>query len=153
MNWEAIGAVGEILGAIGVIATLGYLAVQIRQNTASNRQAAARSTVDSINRLNIVSVEQPDLLDLLTRGMANLAELDPREGARFHVLWMSSFIVYQQVFFHAERGEIEPHLRNLIDSHMFEYLGTPGLGAWWEANSKRFSSKFVAYVDAGKPGK
>ena len=27
MNWEAIGAVGEVLGAVGVIATLGYLAV------------------------------------------------------------------------------------------------------------------------------
>ena len=54
MNWEAIGAVGEILGAIGVIVTLGYLAVQIRQNTASNRQAAARSTVDAINRLNFL---------------------------------------------------------------------------------------------------
>ena len=33
MNWEAIGAVGEVLGAIGVIATLVYLAVQIRQNS------------------------------------------------------------------------------------------------------------------------
>ena len=32
MNWEAIGAIGELLGAIGVIATLGYLAFQIRQN-------------------------------------------------------------------------------------------------------------------------
>ena len=33
MNWEAIGAIGEVLGAIGVIVTLAYLAVQIRQNT------------------------------------------------------------------------------------------------------------------------
>ena len=33
MNWEAIGAIGESLGAIGVIATLIYLAVQIRQNS------------------------------------------------------------------------------------------------------------------------
>ena len=32
MNWDAIGAIGEILGAIVVIATLGYVAVQIRQN-------------------------------------------------------------------------------------------------------------------------
>lgn len=26
MNWDAIGAIGEILGALGVIVTLGYLA-------------------------------------------------------------------------------------------------------------------------------
>jgi hypothetical protein len=32
MNWEAIGAIGEVLGAVGVVATLGYLAFQLRQN-------------------------------------------------------------------------------------------------------------------------
>ena len=31
-NWEAIGAIGEILGAIAVVATLAYLAVQIRES-------------------------------------------------------------------------------------------------------------------------
>ena len=30
MNWAAIGAVGEIVGAIAVVATLGYLAIQTR---------------------------------------------------------------------------------------------------------------------------
>ncbi len=30
MNWEAIGAIGEILGALAVVLTLGYLAVQVR---------------------------------------------------------------------------------------------------------------------------
>ena len=33
MNWEAIGAIGELAGAIGVIVTLVYLAIQIRQNS------------------------------------------------------------------------------------------------------------------------
>ena len=33
MNWEAFGAIGEGVGAIGVILTLGFLALQIRQNT------------------------------------------------------------------------------------------------------------------------
>ena len=31
LNWEAIGALGEIVGAVAVIATLVYLAIQIRQ--------------------------------------------------------------------------------------------------------------------------
>ena len=30
MNWDAIGAVGEILGAAAVVATLVYLAIQVR---------------------------------------------------------------------------------------------------------------------------
>jgi hypothetical protein len=40
MDWNAIGALGELAGAIGVILSLIYLASQIRQNTLSNRIAA-----------------------------------------------------------------------------------------------------------------
>ena len=40
MNWNAIGAIGEVVGATGVIATLIYLSVQIRQNTKAVRGAA-----------------------------------------------------------------------------------------------------------------
>lgn len=33
MNWEAAGALGEIVGAVAVVATLVFLAIQLRQNT------------------------------------------------------------------------------------------------------------------------
>ena len=38
MNWEAIGAIGEALGALVVVITVGYLAIQIRQNTAQQKR-------------------------------------------------------------------------------------------------------------------
>ena len=38
MNWDAIGAIGEILGAIAVLITLVYLTTQIRQNTAQQKR-------------------------------------------------------------------------------------------------------------------
>ena len=37
MNWEAIGAIGEIAGAIAVFASLIYLAKQIRRSDATTR--------------------------------------------------------------------------------------------------------------------
>ena len=45
MNWDAIGAIAELLGAVGVIASLIYLATQIRQNTRSVRGATYQSLV------------------------------------------------------------------------------------------------------------
>ena len=33
INWDAVGAVAELAGAMAVVATLGYLALQIRQNS------------------------------------------------------------------------------------------------------------------------
>jgi hypothetical protein len=40
VNWGAIGAMGELVGALGVIVSLGYLGVQIRQNAQSVRAAS-----------------------------------------------------------------------------------------------------------------
>lgn len=40
MNWEALGAVAELLGAIAVFATLAYLAVQVRQSNIVSREQA-----------------------------------------------------------------------------------------------------------------
>ena len=42
MNWEAVGAVGEILGATAVVATLVYLAIQVRY---------AKNAAADVNRL------------------------------------------------------------------------------------------------------
>ena len=43
MNWEAIGATGEILGAIGVIVTVAYLATQMKQNTRALRSGSLQT--------------------------------------------------------------------------------------------------------------
>ena len=33
MNWDALGAIAELLGAIAVLMTLVHLTIQLRQNT------------------------------------------------------------------------------------------------------------------------
>ena len=43
MNWEAVGAIGEVVGAMGIIVTLAYLAYQIRQNTQGMRLTARQT--------------------------------------------------------------------------------------------------------------
>ncbi len=54
MNWEAIGAVGETVGALAVLVTLVYLAMQIRQNTKSVQAAVNLPIFDFISLINMV---------------------------------------------------------------------------------------------------
>ena len=41
MNWEAVGAIAELFGALGVIASLVFLTLQIRMNTKALRGTAS----------------------------------------------------------------------------------------------------------------
>ncbi len=42
MNWDAIGAIGEVFGAIAVVVSVGYLAIQVRKQTEESKLAATR---------------------------------------------------------------------------------------------------------------
>jgi hypothetical protein len=144
VNWEAIGAVGEILGAIGVIATLGYLAAQIRQNTRSSKEAASRASFDTVNRINLLLVENPEVAELAS----DPGDLDGAEALRFTYLMMSTFLMYQDMYFHARRSEIEPHLWHTTEAGFEPVLRAPGMWSWWESNQWRFAPEFVEYVKA-----
>ena len=39
MNWDAVGAIAELLAAIGALAALIYLALQLRHNTEALRKS------------------------------------------------------------------------------------------------------------------
>ena len=77
MNWDAIGAIGEILGALAVFGSLIYLASQIKVSNKSARQAAMQevqnltsdfiatlSSSDENSRIWVKgSFDDPDLTD------------------------------------------------------------------------------------------
>ena len=72
VNWEAAGAIGELIGAVAVILTLLYLATQIRQNTKSNQTAA----------IQMMSAQNAEWLSLLSQpdGAAKLFYIDSVGG-------------------------------------------------------------------------
>jgi hypothetical protein len=49
MNWEAISALGQIVGAIAVVISVIYLPLQVRSNARQTRLASMRSMSDAFN--------------------------------------------------------------------------------------------------------
>ena len=68
MNWEALGAIGEIVGAVAVVLTLGYVAVQLRQNTRVVRSGTEQAQADAHTGCLSLIAQDPDLTRLYLRG-------------------------------------------------------------------------------------
>lgn len=85
MNWEAVGAVAELVGAIGVIASLLYLAIQVRSNTRMMRTTAEQDAIDSFRNFQR-SLLEADRLKIFRTGVEDLNALSEDERARFIVL-------------------------------------------------------------------
>ncbi len=97
MNWEAIGAIGEVVGALGVIATLGYLAFQIRQNTKqltlneqASRVAVANASATALRVERRSAYESAELADLWLRGMSDPDDLSENDYYRFRLFMQNA---------------------------------------------------------------
>ena len=84
-----IGAIGEILGAAGVIFTLAYLAVQIRQNTSALESTSSDYgyTQSNLVRLHISSSEE--MTEIWMKGLSDPETLNPVQLERFRITFAS----------------------------------------------------------------
>ena len=67
MNWDAVGAMGEIVGAIAVLSTLAYLAIQIRQSTEAQRAQTHQQSANERARNIRMHIENKDIRDALSK--------------------------------------------------------------------------------------
>jgi len=78
VNWEAISAIGQIVGAIAVVISLIYLATEVRSNARATRRTAMRSTLDALNRFAQQITGHADLAELRSRGFHDYESLEGR---------------------------------------------------------------------------
>ena len=90
MNWDAVAAIAEGLGAVGVVATLVYLASQIRQAERATLASLQHSTIVQGFQLN-VACAAPETAPLIVKGGADFDALDPVERLRFALLMRATF--------------------------------------------------------------
>ncbi|MFT7652116.1 MAG: hypothetical protein ACI9UU_001223 [Candidatus Azotimanducaceae bacterium] len=99
MNWDAIGAIGEVLGALVVIATLFYLSGQLRQNSVAlkrNNEFALNVSMYQSQHFAHEVLSQlstdPQLASIYTKCLAGDA-LDPVEQTRYQ-WFVNSYLLY-----------------------------------------------------------
>ncbi len=103
MNWEAIAAVGQLVGALAVLVTLIYLGVQITQTPAAVATPTYKSSMTGFNDINVVVASHPALASLLDRGCQTPESLSAEEVVQFNFLlrcyanqWWKLFKLYER---------------------------------------------------------
>ena len=153
MSLQDFGNLGEIIGALAVVISLVYLAIQIRQNTAQMRENSQISRL--LLQENFVSGQEGFFRALLTNeemfrvwrlGSAKTDELSEDDRERF------GFFLYGQMYrYHVmyQARNIEPleHKRSLI--HIDRFAAMPAFRSWWSRQRPgfEFDPSFVKLVN------
>ena len=146
MNWEAVGAIGEIAGALAVIVTLVYLSAQVRQNTRASRLAAIQAASENSSRFSELLAADPELSELVWRGMREPDSLDAAETRRFVAAW-NVFMRREAVSFYLYKEGVMPE--KLWAARIGGLSGTlnqPGLQLYLEVGGPSLPEDFREFL-------
>ena len=153
MNWDAIGAVGEIVGALAVVVTLAYLAVQIRQNT---RMMQREAHLDRIRHVADPLIGSPErLIEVLGKISAKDGSREPVTLAFMETFDLAydeaiTFLRYlHRLWFGYEADYLFTGRSDHLDKIIRAMLTFPNCKLFWQFEREwLFSPEFVAYVDS-----
>ena len=162
MNWEAVGAIGEVVGAAGVIFTIGFLAFQIRQNSVllrnNTRQleqshkvaiAQALSKSDSQSDPMLIVAQSNELSDIVVRGLANYKDLGREDAMRFSmamgpIVAAASTTIGEQRQLGIVDNDVVPAQLNFL----MRFIDKVGGRQWWKQGKNMYPDTFIATIDA-----
>jgi hypothetical protein len=107
VNWEAVAAAGQVIGAGGIIATLIFLARQISQNTKAVRISVAHSIATDARDWNKPLLADAGLALVFQTGTEDPNSLDQKERARFIELCFSLLRMFENAHYQFQHGTLD----------------------------------------------
>ncbi len=148
MNWEAIGAVGEILSALAVLVTLVYLATQIRQSTAQQKREELVSIQHGQNAV-IAQLQDPRVFGAYVRTADDRRPTIEDRGTALS--WVIQYLNHFQVVHELHRnGALNEEQYQLWAGFAVAIVAPKGVRRWWDEEDGRlaFHSEVRQLIDS-----
>ena len=152
MNWDAIGALSESIGATAVVITLIYLAIQVRNQTKESILTATRDlSRDYLDTVESITSDK-EVFELYLRALTAYEDLPHEERIRISMIFFRIFRVSELRYLHYSSRKVDTVHFETGQLPIKELMKSPGLKAWWENNSDTFTDEFRVHVDGINSG-
>lgn len=144
MSLADLGNLGEIVGGLGVIVSLLYLAAQIRQSSRLAKFDAHRSLSVAMSSIIADVARSPELYRVWKAVVdePESATYDDRE--RFGMLLYQVFTTFSDAYRFAD---IDPDLAARYEVYVDQYLRMPAVQGWWARQGNNFPERFQALIN------
>ena len=146
MNWDAISAVGELVGATAVVISIIYLAIQVKQNSSHVRSSGYQMAAQSANQVLESWSTHPETLKIIRVAQESYDSLDESDQHVAQTVFLQIFIYYEALFYQYEERVVDLDIWEGRRKMMLNLLQMPGVASWWGTWRPIFGAKFQLYV-------
>jgi hypothetical protein len=150
MSFEQLSYLAQIVASVGVIVSLIFVGLQIRQNTGALQRNEHNSTMAQWTVIRMAIAKHRDIAELMTAGLHGEKVLDAADQLRLEQMLQENAWASFHIWDRTQRGVFPPGTFELTAGALLRVLLTTTRGqAWWQsAKHVGFVPAFVADVDA-----
>ena len=135
----------EAIGIVAIVASLIFLAIEMRTNTSSVRAAAYQTWVSVNSDLNGIDEQ---LSEALAAGFYDSANLTTDNYMQFALWHYTIFQMTQSTDYMYKLGAVDQSLWEREINRAAGHLDLPGVRQWWDAGARtQFSPEFVELLE------
>lgn len=147
LNLEDWSRLAEICAAVVVILSLGYVALEIEQNTKAVQAASYQALITGLTEVDLAVVTNPELDRVVSLGEKTPAELSAQEWSTFHRYALARTGQFELAFIAFENGALDELQWSGAQVFMSSVFCMPGYHRFFRENSDAvFTPAFAAYV-------
>ncbi len=143
MSLDQLANIAEVVGNLVVVVTLIYVAVQVRQGSATLRSDSRQSQVNTDQNGVYLFVEHPELANYFSQD-----ETPTFEQKTKLIFWIiAQMRAREHEWLQYKSGALDEETWKSYRDVIYFLLGTPRSRALWRVCSQYFNSDFVGMVD------
>jgi len=135
-----------LLERFAFIATIAYLALQVKQNTKAVKASAHHAITDSFNNISIQIIQNPEVGRVWRLGNERLSNLTEDELVSFSFMNIAYMRVFETLYYQRKIGTMEEQLYIAEEQTLRWVFTQPGFIEWWESNPISFSVEYREYI-------
>jgi hypothetical protein len=151
LTLQDLGNIGEFTAAIVTLATLIYLAVQLRNSNSIASWEAHRSSVSAFNTAVQEIVGTDGTARIFRMGLIDLEQLNEVERIRLHFLLIQMLLNFKDVLEARDKGIYDEQTYEAWEGFICSIFNMPGGEIWWKENKMSFIERVRQAIDAARP--
>ena len=145
VNWDALGALGDFFGSIGVFLSLFYLAFQMKLSAAETRDASIASVMQLAIQFRAESYSG-ELAEIRMKAALN-ESLSPLEVLKFEGYLSALFELNELVFVQYQKKKLDPEYFEAWERRTRAAVSVARIQQFWAKTKTGYRDSFAEYID------
>jgi len=148
MSIQDWGAIGELVGGVAVIATLVYLALQIRQNTRAIRLSTSHAVTEDFRGMFALMAERKGLAEAIHKGLQDAGGVTGAEKMRYWGFNSNFIYAFENAYIQSTQDALDPRHWAGMKRMVIDYTHVPGFKEYWPNRKHWYSEDFQHFMDS-----